>query len=271
MIMVCARCRSPVDASDQLIPERVLTGGRPSRHPSVLEILHQDEAIVVVAKPAGLLVHRTDEAPDRTVVLQQARDATGGGHLFPVHRLDRGASGVLVLARSREAARALHDQFEEGRADKRYLVAVRGAPLEAGTIDHPIPRRPGGPRVAALTEYRRLATVTLELPVREPRYSLVEARTRSGRLHQVRRHLKHIAHPVLGDAGYGRSEHNRLCRERFGLFRLALHASALAFDHPGSGARVHFEAPFPPDLREPLRRMGFDVSSVEADLRGREP
>src|SRR4051812_23213164 len=106
-----------------------------------MQILFDDAVLVVVNKPSGLLVHRTDEAPDDVAVLQLARDATGGAHLFPVHRLDRGASGVLVLARSPESARSLHEQFEDGQADKRYLALVRGTPPESGIIDHPIPRR----------------------------------------------------------------------------------------------------------------------------------
>jgi tRNA pseudouridine65 synthase len=130
-------------------------------------------------------------------------------------------------------------------------------------IDHPLPRREDGPRVPARTEYRRLATVTVPLRQgearREPCYSLLEARISTGRLHQIRRHLKHIAHPVLGDVNYGRSEHNRLCRDRFGLARLALHAALLAVDHPATGARVSFQAPLPADLAQPLRRMGFDL------------
>ncbi len=222
-----------------------------------VEILHEDAAIVVVAKPSGLLVHRTDASADEAAVLQLARDATGGAHVYPVHRLDRGASGVLVLARSSQMARVLHEQFEDGRADKRYLALVRGAPPEAGVIDHPIPRREDGPRVPSVTEFTRLAVVSVPVGERMQSYALVEARPRSGRLHQIRRHLKHLGHPLLGDANYGRGEHNRLCKERFGLARLALHAASLAFDHPASGARVRFEAALPDDLREPLVRMGF--------------
>jgi tRNA pseudouridine65 synthase len=231
---------------------------------ATLEILHADPWIVVVAKPSGLLVHRTDQARDTTAVLQLARDATGGAHLFPVHRLDRGASGVLVLARSSEAARVLQAQFEDGSADKRYLALVRGAPPQRGVIDHPIPRKEGGPRVPAVTEYRRIETVTVPFrdragAERAQSYSLVEARPRTGRLHQVRRHLKHAGHPLVGDVNHGRVEHNRWCREHYGLERLALHAASLAFDHPGTAERVRFEAPLPEDLRGPLRRMGFGV------------
>ena len=222
---------------------------------------------MVVAKPSGLLVHRTEASADEAAVLQLARDATGGAHVYPVHRLDRGASGVLVLARSPQAARLLHEQLEEGRADKRYLALVRGAPPDAGVIDHPIPRREDGPRVPALTEYTRRAVVSVMVDdperggAREQLYALVEARPRSGRLHQIRRHLKHLGHPLIGDANYGRGEHNRLCRERFGLARLALHAASLAFDHPSTGERVCFATPIPDDLRAPLGRMGFEVSS----------
>jgi tRNA pseudouridine65 synthase len=94
---------------------------------------------------------------------------------------------------------------------------------------------------------------------REQRYALVEARPRTGRLHQVRRHLKHAGHPLVGDVNHGRVEHNRWCRDHYGLERLALHAAALSFDHPGTGARAHFQAPLPPDLLLPLRRMGFQL------------
>jgi tRNA pseudouridine65 synthase len=229
-----------------------------------LEILHKDAEIVVVAKPSGLLVHRTAGAREEPALLQLARDASGGAHLFPVHRLDRGASGVVVFARSSAAAALLHPQFEDGRADKRYLALVRGAPPDTGLIDHPIPRREDGPRVPAVTSFVRRATVATTFIdraglERAQSYSLVEAQPRSGRLHQVRRHLKHAGHPLIGDVHYGRVEHNRWCREHYGLSRLALHAAALAFDHPGTGARVRFEAPLPEDLREPLRRMGFEA------------
>jgi tRNA pseudouridine65 synthase len=222
-------------------------------------ILADDEAMVVVNKPSGLLVHRTREADDDVALLQLARDATGGAHLFPVHRLDRGASGVLVLARTPESARLLHEQFEDGGALKTYWALVRGQPPDEGVIDHPIPRRQDGPRVPAVTGYRRLATVALDSPEREGRYSLVEARPRSGRLHQIRRHLKHLGHPVVGDVEHGRREHNVLCRERFGLARLALHAWALELTHPLSRERVRFQAPLPDDLRRALEAMGFEL------------
>jgi len=113
-------------------------------------------------------------------------------------------------------------------------------------------RESGGARVPAVTEFRRLATFE--------RYALVEARPRTGRFHQIRRHFKHLSHPLIGDVRYGKGEHNRLFRERFGLHRLALHALELAFEHPGTGEPLRIVAPVPEDLAGPLGKMGMAVS-----------
>jgi tRNA pseudouridine65 synthase len=202
-----------------------------------------------VDKPAGLAVHR-GAARDRTVALQLVRDHVGQ-HVHAVHRLDRATSGVLLFALDPDTARRMQEQFEAGGVEKRYLVLVRGIPPEAGVIDHPIPRDEDGPRVPAVTEFRRLAVFE--------RYALVEARPRTGRRHQIRRHFKHLSHPLIGDVRYGKGEHNRLFRERFGLHRLALHALELAFDHPETGERLRITAPVPEDLAGPLRAMGLST------------
>jgi tRNA pseudouridine65 synthase len=215
--------------------------------PPVLSVLYQDDDLLVVDKPSGLVVHR-GWARDGEVVMTLAR-ALAGRHVHPVHRLDRGTSGVLVLALTAAAARALGEAFEGGRVRKRYLALVRGIPPAAGVVDHPIPRSPGGPRVAAVTRFRRLATFE--------RYAWLEAVPETGRLHQVRRHLKHISHPVIGDVRYGKGEHNRLFRSRFGLFRLALHAAEVSLEHPAHGAPLRFLAPLPADLAGPLAAMGL--------------
>jgi tRNA pseudouridine65 synthase len=129
-------------------------------------------------------------------------------------------------------------------------------------IDHAIPKSEGGPKVPALSTMRRLATIALEgSPLREARYSWVEVRPETGRFHQVRRHLKHLGHPVIGDAVYGRGEHNRYLRERAGLDRLVLHASALELAHPASGEALRFEAPLPESLIAALLRLGLAPTS----------
>ncbi|MBI5547709.1 MAG: pseudouridylate synthase [Deltaproteobacteria bacterium] len=211
-----------------------------------LPLLWCDEDLVVVDKPSGMLVHRGWDR-DPVVAMTAVRDQLGR-HVFPVHRLDRGTSGVLAFALSSEMAAPLHRQFEEGAVRKVYLALVRGVPPEQGVIDHPVPRAEEGPKVEAVTEYRRLFA--------GERFSLVEAMPRTGRLHQIRRHLKHLGHPLVGDVNYGRGEINRLFRERYGLRRLALHARSLELGHPRTGERLRFQAPVPADLCGALRELG---------------
>jgi tRNA pseudouridine65 synthase len=218
--------------------------------PFDLPTLHQDDFLLAVGKPAGLAVHR-GAAQDRIFALQIVRDRAGR-HVHAVHRLDRATSGVLLFAFNPEIVRRMQERFDAGAVAKRYLALVRGIPPESGVIDHPIPRDVDGPRVPAVTEFRRLAIFE--------RYALVEARPRTGRRHQIRRHLKHISHPLIGDVRYGKGEHNRLFRERFGLHRLALHARELAFEHPETGEALRIVAPVPEDLAGPLRVMGIAVT-----------
>jgi tRNA pseudouridine65 synthase len=217
-----------------------------------IPLLHRDDHLVVVNKPSGLAVHR-GMSREKIVVLQLVRNLMGR-HVYPVHRLDRATSGALLLALNPGTARRLQEQWESGGVEKRYLALVRGIPPEEGVIDSPVPRSPQGPRVPAITEFRRLAVFE--------RYALMEARPLTGRLHQIRRHFKHISHPLIGDVRYGKGEHNRLFRERFGLHRLALHALELGFPHPDGGLDLRLAAPVPPDLAGPLRAMGLPIPGV---------
>lgn len=218
-----------------------------------LEILYRDDAVVAVNKPAGLLVHRGWDN-DRVVAMTLARDQVGQ-HVFPVHRLDRPTSGVLVFALSPAVAAALQAQFVAGTVEKRYVALVRGVMPAAVTLDHPVPREADGPRVDAVTDFGRLAVFE--------RFSLVQARPRTGRTHQIRRHLKHLSHPIVGDVRYGKGDINRLFRERFGLHRLALHAVELRLAHPLAGTPLCLRAPLPPALAEPFAAMDLPVE-VEA-------
>lgn len=223
--------------------------------PPILPILHLDEDLLAVDKPSGLAVHR-GWASDADVVLSLARNLAGR-RVYPVHRLDRGTSGVLVLALDAAAARRLAGAFAAGQVRKRYLALVRGITAESGVIDHPIPRAPGGPRVPAVTAFRRLGTFE--------RYSWLEVMPETGRLHQVRRHLKHASHPLIGDVRYGKGEHNRLFRQRFGLWRLALHAAEVALPHPATGELLRIRSPLPADLAAPLAAMGLLLAAAPVD------
>ena len=222
-----------------------------------LEIPFQDHRLLVVNKPSGLIVHRGwghDRVTLMSLLREQVRPSSS---LHPVGRLDRGASGALICALDPEAARTL-SAAQGGDLVKRYLALVRGVPPKHGTIDHPIPRRPDGPRVPALSEFRLLQTVETEPRVT----SLVEVIPRSGRLHQVRRHLKHISHPLIGDANSGKGALNRALAERYGLRRLALHARSVSFPHPEGGGMVEVEAALPKDLADPLRAMEVQLKTI---------
>ncbi len=202
-------------------------------------ILHRDERCVVVDKPTGVATHR-GWADDDDALLQRVRDAVGT-YVYPVNRLDRGASGIVMFALDKDAAKRFQAAWET--AEKCYLAITRGHPPAQLVIDHAIPKAPGEARVPAVTEVRCLDTFG--------RYALVEARPRTGRLHQIRRHLKHISCPLIGDVRYGKGDHNRLWRDLHGLHRLALHATALAVDHP-NGTRLAVTCPLAPDLEAAL-------------------
>jgi tRNA pseudouridine65 synthase len=198
-----------------------------------LQILYQDESCAVVDKPSGMIVHR-GWANDDQDLMRLTRDALGR-YVYPLHRLDRGASGAVLFALDEDAARTLNRAFAAGEIDKRYLALTRGHPPESGTVDHPIPRAPGEERVPAQTSYQRLGTFE--------RYALVLALPKTGRLHQIRRHLKHLSCPLIGDVRYGKGEHNRWFREHYAFDRLALHAAALRFAHPRTGTSKTVRAP----------------------------
>jgi tRNA pseudouridine65 synthase len=212
-----------------------------------LPILFRDETLVAVDKPAGLAVHR-GWAGERDVAMMRVRDQIGL-HVFPVHRLDRATSGVLLFAFSSEIAARLCEAFTVHTVEKTYLALVRGIPSESGLIDYPLPpgEDPHATRVSAQTEYLRREVFG--------RYSLIEARPHTGRLHQVRRHMKHIACPLIGDVNYGKGEHNRLFRERYGLHRLFLHATRLGLPHPMTGGRLEIASPLPPELAAVLEQL----------------
>ena len=197
-------------------------------------ILHRDPRCVAVDKPSGVATHR-GWADDDDALLQRVRDEVNA-YVYPVNRLDRGASGIVLFALDRDAARAFAEAWDT--AEKTYLAITRGHPRDE-LIDHAIPRAPGEPRVPAVTHVRTLETFG--------RYALVEARPRTGRLHQIRRHLKHISCPIIGDVRYGKGEHNRIFRTQHSLHRLALHATSLSVSHPDGGT-LAITCPLAPDL-----------------------
>nr|WP_066335690.1 pseudouridine synthase [Azohydromonas lata] len=216
-----------------------------------LPLLHRDAQLAVVDKPPGLLVHRTAlDAHEQRAALQLLRDQLGAP-VWPVHRLDKGTSGVLAFALDADTARRVGAQFEAGVPKKTYLALVRGWPPVAGEIDHPLARDPerpsaGQPLLAARTRFERLARVEWPFATdalhATSRYALLRVCPESGRRHQIRRHLKHIAHPLIGDATHGKGPHNRAVAAWLQVQRLWLHALSLELAHPATGQALRIEA-----------------------------
>ena len=223
-----------------------------------LPLIYRDDHMVVVDKPANLLVHPSEiDRRETRSAMMILRDQLGQW-VWPAHRLDRPTSGLLVFALDRDCARELAMAFQEHRVRKEYLAIVRGHPPLGGIIRHALTVKDDiGPRrntdaepQPALTLYHRLAHATADWAADKrystSRYALVRCRPATGRRHQLRRHLKHISHPIIGDSSYGKGPHNRAFAEAFGESRLYLHASDLWLNHPVTGAPIALSAP-PPD------------------------
>jgi len=239
----------------------------------VLEIIYEDAEYVAINKPNGLLVHRTRIAEEKKeFALQLLRDQLGY-RLYPLHRLDRGTSGVLLFAKTPAAAAPLVQAFAERQPDKTYFAIVRGYAPEEGTIDSPIrPDKDHQHKKAqeAITHYTRLATVELPIPVgpyQTARYSLVKIKPKTGRMHQIRKHFAHLRHYIIGDKKHGDWRHNRMFLERINSSCLLLHAAALRFEHPFTGEIVEIKAQVPENMRRLCQQFSWlPVLATQAAL-----
>ena len=230
-----------------------------------LSLLFRHPRYVVVAKPSGVAVHRT-RGSHGSPLLQRLRDQLQQP-VYPAHRLDRGTSGAQVMALDADAQRALSGLFAAGLVRKSYLAVVRGWPLGECLIDHPLRRldEDGVPlsdaaHQDAVSRITPLSTVELPFALdRFPstRYALVRVEPQEGRRHQVRRHLKHANHPIIGDTTYGKGLHNRFFRDRFGAQRLLLHANSLQYTDPFDGTARLITAALPEDFAQPITRCGL--------------
>lgn len=246
-----------------------------------LEILYQDDWFVAVNKPPGLLVHRSPLDPGETrFALQMVRDQIARP-VYPVHRLDKPTSGVLLFAFSPEMLKQTAPLFQTGLAVKKYLAVVRGHLPEEGTLHHPVkeirdrflrPRRKQGrnapvKRIDAVTDYRRLAAVEVPVSVDKyssSRYSLAALMPKTGRRHQLRQHMKHLSHPIIGDTRYGKGIHNRFFAREFNCRTLLLSAVELGFPHPATGTPVRIQARPHGDFRMILKCFEWETAYPEA-------
>lgn len=241
-------------------------------HP--LSIIYQDEWLVAIDKPAGLLVHRSMiDRHETRFAMQMLRDQIGQ-RVYPVHRLDKPTSGLLVFALNSHTASKLCEQFAGHDTQKTYQAIVRGYTDETGLIDYALVEqqdkmtdrkaRSEKPAQEAITTYRRLATCELPFPVGRystARYSLVELTPRTGRKHQLRRHMKHIFHPIVGDTTHGDGKQNDFFRSQFDCHRLLLSATELSFSHPVTDEKMILKAPPDETFRRVCTLLGWNIDS----------
>jgi len=230
---------------------------------ALLHIIYQDDDLVAINKPHGLLVHRSPIAADaEEFALQLLRDQLNR-KVFPAHRLDRKTGGVLLFALSKDVEKLMQQQFYENKVDKKYLAIVRGFTDDEGEIDYAL-RKENGTLQEAFTKYKTLARAELDVPFgghSTSRYSLIEANPQTGRMHQLRKHFSHIFHPIIGDRTHGCNKQNKLFKERWEMETMLLHASQLRFIHPVTGIPICMESELQDEFLRVIGIMGWDLKS----------
>src|SRR5690606_9125157 len=221
---------------------------------TMLEIVYQDDYLIAINKPHGLLVHRSSIANDtKEFALQMLRDQVGR-YVNPVHRLDRKTGGLLLFAFEKEVEIAMQRQFMNNEVLKKYLAVLRGFAPDQMEIDYPLAKE-NGTLQEAFTRFVTLRKAELDIAFgKHPtsRYSLVEATPATGRMHQLRRHFAHILHPIIGDRPHGCNKQNKLWKETFAHDSMLLHASHLSFKQPRSGEQVEIYAKLQPEFERAL-------------------
>ncbi len=225
----------------------------------MLDILYHDEHLIAINKPHGLLVHRTSIAADvEEFALQILRDQIGT-KVNPVHRIDRKTGGILLFAFDKAVEIAMQQQFMENKVGKKYLAIVRGYTPDTEEIDYPL-RKENGTLQDALTAYTTLKRAELEVAFGKhatSRYSLIEVTPQTGRMHQIRKHMSHIFHPIIGDRTHGCNKQNKLFMEQWEMTTMLLHASNLNFVHPITRQLVNIDAPLQEEFKRVMLLMNW--------------
>lgn len=226
-----------------------------------LKIVYRDARLIAINKPPGLLVHRTRMAADAYFFALQILRNLIDHHVFPIHRLDRKTSGVLLFALDEDMLKIMQLAFAERKIEKKYVAIVRGFMDDEGTIDYPLQKENGNLQ-EAITNFKTLAKTEIALPFGKhdtSRYSLVEISPLTGRQHQIRKHMAHLMHPIIADRPYGCNKQNKLFKEKFGLMTMMLHAHELSFHHPDRSEKICITAPLHEEFSRLIRAIGFPI------------
>ena len=230
----------------------------------ILPIIYQDDYLVAINKPHGLLVHKSPIAADvKEFALQILRDQLNK-HVYPVHRLDRKTSGVLLFTFSQDHLIDLNNQFMDGTIIKKYHAIVRGHTPDKQTIDYPL-TTDSGKTQNAITHFSTIETSEIPYALGNhstQRYSLVEAIPETGRMHQLRKHFAHIFHPIIGDRPHGCNKQNRFFKETFNMDSMMLHASELQCKHPQTGERITIKAPLSEEFTRMLKVLQLNTIEI---------
>jgi tRNA pseudouridine65 synthase len=230
-----------------------------SQDKTTLSIIYQDEHLVAINKPHGLLVHRSPIAAETDVFAVQLLRDQLGQRVYPVHRLDRKTAGVLLFALSEEINSLMQQQFQEGKVAKTYHAIVRGFTPGQGEIDYPLKREDGTVQ-NAFTAFKTLQRTEVPFAIgKHPtsRYSLVELTPTTGRMHQLRKHMAHIFHPIIGDRPHGCNKQNRYFKEELGMMSMMLHATSIQFTHPLSSESLLVESTYQQEFIDTIEVLGF--------------
>jgi tRNA pseudouridine65 synthase len=235
-----------------------------------LPILFQDQDLVIINKPSGLLVHRTSIDSQATEFAVQILRKQIGQMVYPVHRLDKATSGVLIFALSSSSAKILSEQFANASILKEYFAVVRGYAPEKVLVDHPLKEeldkksdskaQKEKAHQSAVTQVHKLAEFEISEKVDKfptSRYSLVQCLPKTGRKHQIRRHLRHLGHPVIGDSTYGSGKHNRFFANHFHIRRLLLHCREMTVQHPQTNNKIVVQAELPEDMKNLFQKLNW--------------
>ena len=222
-----------------------------------LEIIYEDDWIIAINKPSGLLVHRSSIATNTDIYALQLLRNQVGFHVFPIHRLDRKTSGILLFAKDKNFVQSFQEALSSDQSTKTYLAIVRGFFPQEITVDYDLTNDKGKVQ-HALTRFNKISQTELDLPFGKfstSRYSLVEAYPKTGRMHQIRKHLNHLRHPIIGDRPHGCNKQNKLFLEKWNLTKMLLHAKGLQMQHPYLEQEIYLKAMLPQHFNQMLETL----------------